>query len=320
MDDIKVSIHCLCYNLEDYIAEALESMLNQKTDFAYEILVHDDASSDRSVEIIRDYAGRYPDKIKLVLQTVNQFTQGVDIFRTHLYPLSKGKYIAICDGDDCWCCEDKLQLQYDFLETHPECILVACNSERIRTDGSKIENVVKTPGSRYLTMREMINKDVSVPQTSSFMFRASYFQHDFPQWFYKTAYDNRFRLSMATLGKVYYIDKVMAKYRMMVKGSYSMAIRRDIARSRQLQQDAIEFFEHYNEFTDFQYAEYINKELARRKVAISIMNEEYRSAIEIYKTEKPKLAVRTRLIMTLGNYFPGILSVMKNMRDKFFST
>ena len=165
MKEVKVSVHCLCYNLERYIAEALDSILCQKTDFEFEIIVHDDASKDRSPEIIRAYEEKYPGKIKAIYQTENQFTQGIDIFRTHMLPRSSGKYIAICDGDDCWYSEDKLQLQYDHLESHPDTILVACNSERIRTDGKIINKVVRCSESRYLSPEELINKGVTVPQT-----------------------------------------------------------------------------------------------------------------------------------------------------------
>lgn len=111
-----VSICCITYNHEPYIRECIEGFLMQKTTFPFEILIHDDASTDNTANIIREYEAIYPDIIKPIYQTENQYSKGVYISATYNYPRTKGKYIAICEGDDYWCDPLKLQHQVDFLE------------------------------------------------------------------------------------------------------------------------------------------------------------------------------------------------------------
>ena len=119
-DSIQVSITCKIYNHEPYIRKTLDSFVNQQTTFKYEILLHDDASTDGTREIIKEYFYKYPDKIRAVLQDQNQYSQGKIISHEFLHPLVNGKYIALCEGDDYWPDYNKLQKQYDFLEQHKD--------------------------------------------------------------------------------------------------------------------------------------------------------------------------------------------------------
>ena len=99
--------------------------IKQKTNFQWELLIHDDASTDRTAEIIREYAKRYPDRIFPILQTENQYSQGLtNISGTFNFPRARGKYIAMCEGDDYWTDETRLQRQVDFMEVHPGCSLL----------------------------------------------------------------------------------------------------------------------------------------------------------------------------------------------------
>ncbi len=119
-----VSICCIAYNQEAYLQSCLEGFLAQECTFDFEVLIHDDASTDRSAEIIRTYAARYPEIIKPIFQTENQYRQGVKINATFNFPRVQGRYVALCEGDDYWSDPKKLQKQVDFLETHPECGMV----------------------------------------------------------------------------------------------------------------------------------------------------------------------------------------------------
>lgn len=127
-----VSICCMSYNHEPYIEAAIRGFLIQETDFPIEVMVHDDASTDGTQALIRRYAERYPRIIRAVLQTENQFSQGNkpgELLRTH----ARGKYIALCEGDDCWTDPLKLRKQVELLETHPRC--KACCTAAIRRVG-----------------------------------------------------------------------------------------------------------------------------------------------------------------------------------------
>ena len=115
-----VSICCITYNHENYIRDAIEGFLMQKTTFPIEIIIHDDASTDKTAEIVKSYAEKHPDLILPILQAENQYSKGIPI-STYAYPKARGKYIAFCEGDDYWTDPYKLQKQVDFLESNPDC-------------------------------------------------------------------------------------------------------------------------------------------------------------------------------------------------------
>ncbi len=117
-----VSIICNTYNHEKYIAQAIEGFLMQKTNFPFEILIHDDASTDGTTSIVKQYEAKYPDVIKPIYQKVNQYSQGIKP-RTFQFPRAQGKYIALCEGDDYWTDPLKLQKQVDFLEENEEYVM-----------------------------------------------------------------------------------------------------------------------------------------------------------------------------------------------------
>lgn len=121
---LMVTIQCITYNHEKYIRQCLEGFVMQKTNFRFEAIVHDDASTDGTADIIREYAKKYPDVIKPILETENQYSKHDGTISKLIRQNTYGKYVAICEGDDCWNDPLKLQKQVDFLETHPEYGLV----------------------------------------------------------------------------------------------------------------------------------------------------------------------------------------------------
>ena len=174
-NQIVVSIQCLTYNHAPYIRQCLDGFVMQKTNFRFEAIVHDDASTDKSAEIIREYAENYPDIIKPIYETENQYSKGdgsLDrIMREAISPSSK--YIAICEGDDYWIDSLKLQKQVDYMESHPECGLVYSDySEYVQNSHTLTENMIKS-GRR--------------PQIKSFeehLCKAAYIAP--PSWLYRT--------------------------------------------------------------------------------------------------------------------------------------
>ena len=121
---IIVSVQCITYNHEPYIRQCLEGFVIQKTNFPFEAIVHDDASTDGTAAIIREYAEKYPEIIKPILETENQWSKNDGSLGRIMGEASHGKYIALCEGDDYWIDPYKLQKQVDYLESHPECGLV----------------------------------------------------------------------------------------------------------------------------------------------------------------------------------------------------
>ncbi|MFW5450899.1 MAG: glycosyltransferase [Methylophagaceae bacterium] len=134
-----VSICCATYNHEKFVEEALKGFLIQQTDFPFEILIHDDASTDGTTEIIREWQKQYPLIIKPVFQTENQFSTGKKI-RQILVSYTKGKYIAVCDGDDYWTDPNKLQIQFNFLESNPDYVVSGHDIYYIDAAGQKFKD------------------------------------------------------------------------------------------------------------------------------------------------------------------------------------
>lgn len=111
-----VSIICITYNQAEYLSSCLDSIFSQQVDFQVELIIHDDASTDSTTEIISQYIKKCPFQIKTILQKENQYSKGIDIFSKYIYPKVEGKYIAICEGDDYWTDSRKLSIQIKMLE------------------------------------------------------------------------------------------------------------------------------------------------------------------------------------------------------------
>ncbi len=122
MEQPKVTVWCLTYNQKGFIRDALDGFVMQKTDFHFEVIVHDDASTDGTTDIVKEYATKYPEIIKLMVETENQWQKGglkrIVAIMNEKY--RRGKYIAFCEGDDYWTDPEKLQRQVYFLDNHPD--------------------------------------------------------------------------------------------------------------------------------------------------------------------------------------------------------
>ena len=163
-----VSVVCPVYNHEPYLRQCLDGIVMQKTNFSFEVIVNDDASTDGSADILRDYQYKYPDLIKPIYQIKNQYSQGKGILATILFPRTQGKYIAVCEGDDYWTDPLKLQKQVDYMEAHPECTLCFHNALVHWYDGSKPDKLFADVEERDYSGPELVNTWYS--PTASFLF------------------------------------------------------------------------------------------------------------------------------------------------------
>lgn len=215
-----VSICCISYNQENYIRDAIEGFLMQKTTFPVEIIIHDDASTDATANIIRDYSEKYPDLFITIFQTENQYSKGVKPFSKYVLPKVKGKYIAACEGDDYWIDPLKLQKQVDFLERNPGFGLVYTKVKYFNQSKKKIvrkqwggpstsfecllmHNVI--PTLTVVSRREIL---INYEQEMGLL-KKNWKAADYPMWLYT-----------ALKSKIHFIDQITGVYRV-IEGSAS---------------------------------------------------------------------------------------------------
>lgn len=269
---VLVSICCVTYNHEPYITDALDGFLMQKTNFAFEIIVRDDCSTDRTATIIKQYADKYPNIIKPIFEPSNQYSKGIQPFPA-VMNRSIGKYIAICEGDDCWTSSTKLQNQIDFLEQNPDFSLIFHNAEVKDYDqnGTIIDSRLHT--------NNLPTGEVTVPQilmtkivpTASVVLRnvdlSYYFSKQYPVG------DTPLFMFMAKFGRLYYSNEITSIYRLLTTGMVKSTLDR--------MDKHIAFISYYKdlqkEFSKFGIDDIIHKLIARKYMLtiLAAMKEKY---------------------------------------------
>ena len=214
-----VSISCLVYNHEAYLRDCFEGFVRQKTTFPIEILVHDDASTDNSADIIREYTTKYPDLFKPIYQSENQYSKGIKISFEYQYPRARGKYIAICEGDDYWTDPNKLQMQVDWLEKHPDYTM--CCSDAVIESPDGILDWSKYKEDCDIPVKDMILGGGQFIQTATIVYRRNILKN-YPDACQKCHVgDFPLQLWAVLNGKVRYIAKKTASYRYFRPGSWT---------------------------------------------------------------------------------------------------
>lgn len=259
-----VSICCITYNHVEYIEETLQGFLSQKTDFLYEILIHDDASTDGTVEVIRKYEKKYPEIIKPIYQKENQYTKGVSkIDYTFNQTRARGKYIAICEGDDFWINNNKLQLQVDYMKNNPKCTF--CFHNALVIDESDKRKEAKL----FIKDKYEHNQEINLPSekfdagelqllgfipTASFMY-PKYVMNNPPSWYFEAPVgDNATKLLASSFGYAYFLNKPMSVYRKNVPGSVMTKWKKeDKGKSLSRFEETIKMLNSFDEYTNYKY-------------------------------------------------------------------
>lgn len=218
IQDPIVSISCCTYNHEKYIAQTIDSFLRQKTFFPFEILIHDDASTDKTTEIIKKYEKNYPNLIKPIYQTTNQYSKGLYASQINV-KRAKGKYIALCEGDDYWNDSHKLQTQIEWLESHPNYSM--CCSDAIIETPDGILDWHRYEKDCDIPVKDMIIGGGGFVETATLTFRKELLNH-YPKTC-KDCYvaDYPLKIWCVLNGKVRYFSKKMSVYRFLQPGSWS---------------------------------------------------------------------------------------------------
>lgn len=271
-----VSICCITYNHASYIRQCLDGFLMQKVTFPIEIIINDDCSTDGTTDIICEYEAKYPDLIKPIYHTENEYSKGVrGMFATYCFPKAKGKYIAMCEGDDYWIDPLKLQKQVDFMESNPDYFLCGTNGI-VKYEG--IERRDKMFNDIVIS-KELLPQDIIghwVLPTASLLFRREIYI-DYPEWTRKVySGDQTLILLSMNKGRIYAFSDVCCIYRRDVdnKSSVSMNVRRTRSRAYVISQHII-LYNEFNKYTKGRYANIINsllKSLTKQERAYQMMD------------------------------------------------
>ena len=269
---MKVSVLCTAYNHEKYIRSALEGILSQKTDFDYEVLVHDDASTDGTAGIIREYAERYPQIIKPIYQTENQYSKRRDLYLEILIPQATGTYIAVCEGDDYWIDENKLQMQVDFLEQNSS--YAACVHNCYKLDVSTGSKTVMYGEADY----DIRTSDVLVGgsccyQTASLLCRREAF-FDLPP-FVPGFFDYPFSIHLSLLGPIRFLGRIMSVYRVGTESSWTTANKKNMHKNAMFHSYVSQMLQSVNDYTDHAYDRQIRELVCYNNYKALYFDEKY---------------------------------------------
>lgn len=316
-----VTIYCMAYNHEKYIQQTIEGFLNQKTTFPYEIIIHDDASTDRTAEIIRKYAEAHSDVIIPILQTENKYSKGIKILKTYILPKAQGKYIAICEGDDYWCDSKKLQKQVDWMEKHDDYTLCAHNSKYVDCSKGTIDLFNDITQDRDFTFEDILaggKAGRTVFHTSSILFRREYAIvpddfvvkgiGDYPRYLY-----------MASCGKVRCFADVMSVYRANVPGSWTNRMTTDIDAQRRAiehSQNIRRMLDKVDVATNGHYTEYIKKTIRNMECRELYIQGDIKRIKNQYKDIYKDLSVKRKIRLFLQARFPNVMNKYISIRRK----
>lgn len=215
-----VTVQCLAYNHEKYIRDCLEGFVIQETNFPFEVIVHDDCSTDNTAAIIRTYAERKPNIIKPIFEKENQYSKKDGSLGRIMDKAKRGKYIALCEGDDYWSDPHKLQKQFDFMESHPDFSMCFHNATCIYNNGKELP-LSNEKTAREIPTREAMIKQASLCATNSMFYRKDTYDKYPSILRHSPVGDLPLTIWLAYSGRIYYMPEIMSAYRVMAEGSWS---------------------------------------------------------------------------------------------------
>lgn len=321
---IKVSVLCAAYNHEKYIRQCLEGFVSQKTDFNFEVLINDDASTDNTAKIIKEYEEKYPEIIKPIYQKENQHSKKIKINPDILFPHAKGKYIAFCEGDDYWTDPCKLQKQVDALEKNPDCFMCLCRVDVVEEDdtySTRNKNRIYTEPTGIISSARFIKiLNPYLYQLSGYVLNSEqlgrYYQ-EIPE-FKKLADvgDLPLLLYFGQLGKVYFINEAMSHYRINSIGSWH-----DLNQNTEKQlihfEKMINMLHSYDEYTNFQYHQECMNRILEYQMKIASLKNNYKMLFEKSNKNVIKAAsVKRRVKLFLYRISPKLAKKIERMLSR----
>lgn len=309
-----VSILCITYNHEKYIKQALDGFVNQKTDFKFEVIIHDDASTDSTADIIKEYEKKYPDIIKPIYQSENQYSKGLKITKDILIPLIKGKYVAICEGDDYWCDDNKLQKQVDFLENNKEYSACVHAYKLFDMVTKKFIDKHSFEYTGEVTASQVILGDGHLFATNSVVCRSEVFCQYPPFRCLSPVGDYPMMILLSFSGKIFYFDDIMSVYRFRVPGSWTERNMMNVEKMGEHVKKMAVALEEADKYSEYKYHEefrnVIDKKFfnyyCEKGASLRFLKKNY----EKYYSQK---STKEKIRIALKKYVPFIWTVKKEV-------
>ena len=313
MSNIAVSIVCNVYNQERYLRDTLEGFVMQKTDFPVEVLVHDDASTDGSAAIIREYAERYPELIKPLIQEENQYSKGAG----RIFAIQKarvtGKYVAFCEGDDYWTDPLKLQKQFDYLEANPDCSLCATSGDWLNMKTGLVEPHGKVSADRDFTAEELIVGRERPFMTVAVMVPAEVWL-TLPTYRFPIG-DYPLTIYAATRGRVHMLADNCCVYRWYAAGSWTTRMD-DTGKRIEISEKMIAALERFNESTEGRYEEAVRTRIRSHRYTAALLAGDWQAIrseelYPLYKSRSLKERFSDRLRCKCPRLFEKIRKLIR---------
>jgi Glycosyltransferases involved in cell wall biogenesis len=299
-----VSICCITYNHEKFISEAVKSFLMQKTDFSYEIIINDDASTDNTSLILSGLESKYPEIIRVIYHKENQFSKSVHAVVQNCFERARGKYVALCEGDDYWTDPLKLQKQVEYMEKHPECSLCVHAARFVSSRNFRQASYSRpNQGDKIFTAKEVIEGGGSLFATSSVLYPAGY-NRDLPNFYNEAPVgDYPLVIYLALRGTVYYMDAFMSVYRINTPESWTNS-NKSYDKQKKLYSEIARMLDEVNRYSDYEYDQTIEKTKLRDYFNLLITLGLYRDAkkeemyCSLHLKEKLKILIKQYLPIT----------------------
>ena len=318
-----VSVFCNAYNQENYIAKCLDGFLMQETSFPFEVLITDDASTDGTANIIREYVKRRPDIFVAILHDENQYSKGINHNRTYLFPRARGKYIAFCEGDDFWITPHKLQRQFEAMERCPTASWCVHASVNVKAQDAFPLNTSQLFDHDCILQFEDTGNQVQLAATASFFIRREAYAQYLEAPPSKLPCDGDYKMSrfFSMTGDTIYLAEPMSAYRVFASSSINI----EIAHSKQWREivarntrNRIDYLNALNEWSGGAHTAEFSREVERITYLGLLDLKDYQTLIAQWPEQFARETLFTRAEVKLLGLHPAMHDMLRSLRLKYF--